>query len=61
MILRGFCLLDTKVSAFHAPFFLGHVGHAIRACAELASDLNTVVGRHPGDFVLYEVCFLASP
>lgn len=57
MILKGFCLMDTKVQAFMPPFFLAHVGHAIRACAELASDLNTTVGRHPGDFVLYEVCY----
>lgn len=57
MILKGFCLMDTKVQAFMPPFFLAHVGHAIRAVTELAADLNTTVGRHPGDFVLYEVCF----
>lgn len=55
MILKAFCLMDSKVQAFHAPFFMAHVGHAIRACAELAQDRNTTVGRHPGDFILYEV------
>lgn len=55
MILKAFSLMDSKVQAFHAPFFMSHVGHAIRACAELAMDRNTTVGRHPADFILYEV------
>lgn len=55
MILKAFSLLDTKVSAFHTPFFMAHVGHAIRACSELGADLSTTVGRHPADFHLYEI------
>lgn len=55
MQLKAFCLLDTKVQAFHAPFFMAHVGHAIRACSELAQDMSTTVGRHPADFMLFEV------
>lgn len=55
MILKAFALLDTKVSAFHTPFFMAHVGHAIRACGELGADLSTTIGRHPADFHLYEI------
>lgn len=55
MMLRAFSLLDVKVSAFATPFFMAHVGHAIRACSELGADLTTTVGRHPADFHLYEI------
>ncbi|WNK12661.1 MAG: nonstructural protein [Microvirus sp.] len=55
MRLKAFALLDTKVSAFHTPFFMAHTGHAIRACGELGADLSTTVGRHPADFILYEI------
>jgi len=55
MILKAFCLLDTKVSAFATPFFMPHIGNAVRACAELGQDMTTTVGRHPADFHLYEI------
>lgn len=55
MKIKAFALLDMKVQAFHAPFFLVHEAQAIRACADLAADTSTVVGRHPADFVLMEI------
>ena len=55
MKLKAFALLDAKVGAFAAPFFFPHVGYAARACADLGADLSTTVGRHPADFVLYEI------
>lgn len=55
MLLKIFSLLDTKVQTFAAPFTMAHVGYAIRACAELGQDLNTTVGRHPADFMLFEL------
>lgn len=55
MMLKAFSLLDTKTGAFGTPFFMAHVGQAIRACVDLGQDMNTTVGRHPADFVLCEV------
>lgn len=55
MIIKAFALYDTKGGMFHTPFFMHHIGMAIRACVDLASDMNTTVGRHPNDFALYEI------
>lgn len=55
MILKAFCLLDTKTGAFGTPFFMHHVGAAVRACIDIGQDMNTQVGRHPADFVLCQV------
>lgn len=55
MITKAFALYDTKGGMFHVPFFFPHMGQAIRACVDLAGDLNTIVGRHPSDFALYEI------
>lgn len=55
MILKAFGLLDMKVGAFGVPFFMAHVGQAIRAVTDLGQDANTTVGRHPADFALVEL------
>lgn len=55
MKLKAFALLDMKVGAFGTPFFMAHLGQAIRAVTDLCQDLNTTPGRHPGDFALCEI------
>lgn len=55
MILRIFALYDIKSGAHATPFFMHHVGEAVRACIDLGADLNTTVGRHPADFALHEL------
>lgn len=55
MITKAFALYDTKAGMFHAPFFMPHMGQAIRAVIDLGTDLNTTVGRHPSDFALYDL------
>lgn len=55
MMLKAFSLLDQKVGTFSPPFFMAHVGQAIRAVTDLGQDLNTTVGRHPADFALCQV------
>lgn len=52
MILKAFCLLDTKTGMHDAPFFMAHVGQATRAVADTASDTRNLIGRHPSDFCL---------
>lgn len=53
MILRAYSIFDTKALNYHAPFFMNTNGQAVRAFSDLANDLNTTVGRHPADYILY--------
>lgn len=55
MRLLGFSLYDTKTGTYSVPFFMNHQASAIRAVIDLASDLNTTVGRHPADYSLCQV------
>lgn len=52
-ILRAYAIFDRKATSYNAPFFLATDGQAIRGLTDLAADMNTTVGRHPSDFVLY--------
>lgn len=54
-MLRMFSVFDAKARNFNTPFFMRERGEALRAFADLANDLTTLVGRHPSDFTLYEV------
>lgn len=53
MQLRSYSVFDNKALCYHAPFFAATDGAAIRSFQELANDLNTTVGRHPGDYSLW--------
>lgn len=55
MKLKAFALLDMKVGAFGTPFFMAHLGQAIRAVTDLCQDLSTTPGRYPADFALCEI------
>lgn len=55
MILKVFSLLDIKAGMYTQPFMFPSTGQAVRAVQDLAADLNTTVGRHPGDFALYQI------
>jgi hypothetical protein len=52
MISKAYSFFDTKTGIYSAPFFMLHEGAAIRTATELANDLGTTIGRHPGDFQL---------
>lgn len=55
MRLRAYTLYDVKSVQHHAPFYAPTDGSAIRLVTDLVNDLNTIVGRHPSDHVLYYV------
>jgi hypothetical protein len=55
MILKCFAFHDMKVGVYGQPFFMAHVGQAIRACIELGEDRSTVIGRHPADYQLIQI------
>lgn len=50
-----FSIFDMKTGAYSTPFFMAHVGEALRACIDLGQDRSTTVGRHPADFALYKI------
>lgn len=53
--LKVFALLDMKAGFFQVPFFMPSVGQAVRAVSDMAADQQTIIGRHPGDFELYQL------
>lgn len=53
MILNAYTIYDRKALQYHSPFFAVADGSAVRSFMDLANDLQTTVGRHPGDYVLY--------
>lgn len=53
MILNAYSIFDSKALQYHPPFFASTYGAATRSFSDLANDLQTNVGRHPADYVLY--------
>lgn len=53
MLLNAYSLFDNKALVYSPPFFVNTDGAAVRMVQDIANDLNTQVGRHPGDFVLF--------
>ncbi|WNK14033.1 MAG: nonstructural protein [Microvirus sp.] len=55
MLLNAYTLFDNKALIYSPPFFVNTDGAAIRMVADICNDLNTQVGRHPGDFSLFQI------
>lgn len=53
MITKAFSVYDSKALCYGVPFFMPSVGAAVRAFADLSCDPQSLVNRHPADFVLY--------
>lgn len=53
MLLNAYTLFDNKALVYSPPFFVNTDGAAVRMLGDLVADMNTQVGRHPGDFVLF--------
>lgn len=53
MKLKAYTLFDNKALIYHPPFYAQNNNVAKRIVTDTANDLNTSVGRHPTDFVLY--------
>lgn len=53
-MFKVFCLYDVKAGFYLQPQFFTSVGQATRALQDLASDPSNTVGRHPGDFQLFQ-------
>lgn len=55
MIKKIFAVYDTKAQLYNAPFMLNTKGEAIRGFSDIAKDDNSQIGRHPEDYVLFEL------
>jgi len=55
MIVRAYTIFDTKGLTYSNPFYAPTDGAAVRIVQDAANDLNTQLGRHPADFVVYNV------
>lgn len=53
MLLKAYSIYDVKSLAYHTPYFTSTDGAAARSFSDLVNDINTNVGRHPNDYVLY--------
>lgn len=53
MIINAYSIYDRKTLAYFPPFYAPTHGGAVRSLADLVQDMNTSVGRHPNDYVLY--------
>lgn len=52
--ILAYVIYDSKVEAYHKPFFARTKGEALRMWERLSNDLDTEIGRSPGDFTLFE-------
>lgn len=50
-----FSVYDSKAEFFGTPFFSQTRGMAIRMFCDAAQDKNTMLAKHPNDFILFEV------
>ncbi len=55
MKLLAFTVYDEKAECFGHPFFVSAIGIATRFLTEWVHNENSMIGKHPGDFTLYQV------
>nr|AVQ10242.1 DNA binding protein VP5 [Gokushovirinae environmental samples] len=55
MRINAYSVFDRKTLAYHMPFYAPTDGAAVRTLADATADPNTSLGRHPNDYVLFEV------
>lgn len=52
---KCFAVFDQKAKAYLTPFFLHNSGMALRAFGDCVNDSQHQFGKHPEDYVLFEV------
>lgn len=55
MITKAYSVYDSKALMFNTPFFMATPGMALRAFSDLSNDPQSMISRHPEDYVLYEI------
>lgn len=51
----AYTIHDNKALTYSPPFFAVTDGAAVRIVQDTVNDLNTSLGRHPADYVLYRI------
>lgn len=55
MRLRCYSLYDRKTLAYFPPYYAATDGAAVRTFSDAVGDVNSQIGRHPNDYVLFYV------
>lgn len=55
MLLKVFCIYDSKAEAYLQPFFMMARGEAVRAFQTAVNDPQTNFCKHPSDYTLFEI------
>lgn len=55
MVLNAYCIYDTKAKGYLNPWFMPNDDMALRAFTDHSNDLNTPIGQHPEDYILYRI------
>lgn len=53
MVLGAYSVFDVKSEIFSAPIFFPANAVAARAFNDMCADVDTYIGKHPADYVLY--------
>lgn len=54
MIYKCFSIYDSKVGIYHPLMFLRSKGEALRAFSATANDPQSMIGKYPSDYSLFE-------
>ncbi len=55
MIKKICSIFDTKSEAWFTPIFFQSIGQEMRSFSDAVNDLSTDFGKHPEDYVLFEL------
>lgn len=55
MITKAYSVYDRKTLVYSPPFYAPTDGAAMRIISDAAGDVNSQLGRHPMDYVLFYV------
>lgn len=55
MKIKFYCVFDSAVGSYLAPFTMRTNGEALRAWKDLVNDPSTNFAKHPSDYTLFEL------
>lgn len=55
MKTKVYSLFDLKAAVYSTPFFMPNDSMAVRSFSDLVNDKQTMVNRHPEDFILHGI------
>lgn len=55
MIQKAFAVYDSKSLLYGSPMFINSTGAAVRSFSDVANNPDSLVCKHPTDFVLFQI------